>query len=191
MITSISIRPHPFAFSRGFTLIETLLAAASAMVVVVAVMMAYSMTTRGFAAAGNYSDMERDARLTLDTLGRDARQATGLTAFAASDVSLAVATDFAANGSVAGSKIVRYFRGLGVNSNLLYRADNGQTNAIAHSVSSLRFIEYDRNLVTNGIQPSDCKLLQIDITMRKYTLETPNSEQILSARVMLRNKVLP
>src|SRR5438128_433233 len=104
----------------GFTLIETLVATATAVFVVLAVMTAFSMTSRGFASAGNYSDMQRDARVTLDDLTRDARQATALTAFDSSDISIAVATDFSADGSVTGSKIVRYFRGLGANSNFLY-----------------------------------------------------------------------
>ena len=175
----------------GFSLIESLVAAAAACIVLLALMTAYSMTTRGFAAAGNYSDMERDARMTLDNLTRDARLSTGLTAYASTDISLAVVTNFAADGTVAGSKVVRYYRGLGANSNYLYRVDGGQTYTIANNVTALQFIEYDRNLATNGIQPWDCKLLQVDITMRKFTLETPNSEEILSARVVLRNKVLP
>lgn len=180
-------RPRP----SGFTLIESLAAVAAGAIVLLALMTAHSMAARGFAAAGNYSDMERDARMTLDSLARDARQATGLTAYAATDISLAVATAIAADGTITGSKIVRYFRGLGANSNFLYRVDEGCTDVIADSVAALQFIEYDRNLATNGIQPSDCKLLQVDITLRKFTLETSNSEQILSARMVLRNKILP
>jgi hypothetical protein len=168
-----------------------MVAAAAASIVTVALLTSYSMTTRGFVAAGNYSDLERDARVTLDNLCRDARQATGLTAYAAADISMAVATNFAADGTVTGSKIVRYYLGTGSTSNTLYRADAGVSQPIAENVSALRFIEYDRNLATNGILPSDCKLLQVDITLRKYTLENANTEQILSARVVLRNKVLP
>jgi hypothetical protein len=69
--------------------------------------------------------------------------------------------------------------------------DGAETNAIANNVAVLTFIEYDRNLVTNGISPSDCKLLQVDLTLRKYTISNPNTEQILSARVVLRNKLMP
>ena len=191
MITSIDGTQHGPLSPTGFTLIESLVAVAAACIVLMALMTAYSMTTRGFAAAGNYSDMERDARMTLDSLTRDARLATGLTAYASSDISLAVVTNFAADGTVTGAKVVRYYRGLGANSNHLYRVEGGQTYTIANNVTALQFIEYDRNLATNGIQPSDCKLLQVDITMRKFTLETPNSEEILSARVVLRNKILP
>jgi len=62
---------------------------------------------------------------------------------------------------------------------------------MADNVVTLQFIEYDRNLITNGINPSDCKLLQIDLTLRKFTIDNPNTEQILSARIVLRNKLLP
>jgi hypothetical protein len=34
-------------------------------------------------------------------------------------------------------------------------------------------------------------LVQVDLTLRKYTIDNPNTEQILSARVVLRNKLLP
>ena len=170
---------------------EILFAMAFAAIVLAALMSSYSMTTRGFVAAGNYSDMERSARITLDYLTRDARQSTGLTAYAANDISLAVATNFSSNGTVTGSKIVRYYRGSGANSNLLYRVDDGSTRVMASDVSALRFIPFDRNLQTNGIQPSDCKLLQVNMTLRKYTISNPNTEEILSARVVLRNKLLP
>lgn len=177
---------------RGFTLMETLVATALASLATVALLTTYSMTTRGFVAAGNYSDMERDARMTMDFITRDLRQGTGLTAFASSDITIAVATNFASNGAVTGSKEVRYYKGSGAESNMLYRVEGGTTtNTMAPSVSSIRFIAYDRNLVTNGIAPSDCKLLQVDLTLRKYTIDNPNTEQILSARVVLRNKLMP
>lgn len=175
----------------GFTLMEGLVAMAIASVVMLALLTSYSMTTRGFAAAGNYSDMERDARVTMDNITRDIRQATGLVSFASSDITIAVATNFSSSGGVTGSKDVRYFQGSGANSNLLYRVEGGSTNQMANNVSALTFIEYDRNLVTNGISPSDCKMLQVDLTLRKYTIDNPNTEQILSARVVLRNKLLP
>lgn len=191
-MTTSTERPKPLCRSRqGFTLMEMMMALAAGGVLLVAVMASYSMASRGFVSAGNYFDLEQDARITLEKLARDARQATGLTAYAPSDISLAVATNFSASGTVTGTKIVRYYQGLGANSNYLYRVDGASTNTIASNVTSLQFIEYDRNLVTNGIQPSDCKLLQVDITLRKYTLENPNTEQILSARIVLRNKLLP
>lgn len=175
----------------GFTLTEIAVSSALSSVLVLAILMSYSMTTRGFTAAGNYSDLERDARVTLDNLSRDARIATGLVSYAASDISLAVPTNFSTSGAITGSKTVRYYRGSGANTNRLYRLDVGKTNVIADNVTSVNFIAYDRNLSTNGISASDCKLLQVDITLRKYTLENPNTEQILSARIVLRNKLLP
>ncbi len=175
----------------GFTLVEFLVATALSTIVIAAVMTSYSMAVRGFVSTGNYFDLEQDARVTLEELARDARQATGLTAFAATDISLAVPTNFASDGSVTGAKIVRYYKGSGSASNVLYRVDNGTTYSLANNVTLLQFIEFDRNQVTNGIQPSDCKLLQVNITMRKYTIANPNTEQILSARIVLRNKLLP
>lgn len=127
----------------------------------------------------------------LDLLSRDVRQASALASYAATDISLTVPTNFTSSGAVAGSKTVRYYKGSGANSNTLYRVDAGTTSTLADSVTSLNFIAYDRNLTTNGISASDCKLLQVDITLRKYTLENPNTEQILSARIVLRNKLLP
>ena len=175
----------------AFTLIEALVATALASIVTIALLASYSMTTRGFSAAGNYSDMEREARLTLDNLTRDLRQGTGLTAFASSDITIAVATNFSSSGAVTGAKTVRYYRGSGANTNYLYRADGSVTGRMASSVYSINFIAYDRNLNTNSIQPSDTKLVQVDLTLKKFTIDNPNTEQILSARVVLRNKVLP
>src|SRR5262245_18531859 len=104
------------SYRSAFTLIEALVATALASIVTIALLASYSMTTRGFSAAGNYSDMEREARLAMDNLTRDLRQGTGLTAYASSDITIAVATNFSSSGSVTGSKTVRYYRGSGANS---------------------------------------------------------------------------
>jgi Tfp pilus assembly protein PilW len=170
---------------------EVMVALAASTVVIAALLTSYSMTARGFVSAGNYFDLEQDARITLEKLANDARQSTGLTSFAASDITLAVATNFTSSGTCNGAKTVRYCKGSGSNNNKLYRLDTGQTNVVADNISSLQFIAYDRNMSTNSIQPSDCKLLQVDITLKKYTLDNPNTEQILSARIVLRNKLLP
>lgn len=170
---------------------EMMVALAASTIVIGALLTSYSMATRGFMSAGNYYDLEQDARVTLEKLARDVRQATGLTSYAASDITLAVATNFSSSGTCTGSKNVRYYKGSGSSSNKLYRLESGTTNVVADNVSTLQFIEYDRNMVTNGIQPSDCKLLQVDITLKKYTIDNPNTEQILSARIVLRNKLLP
>lgn len=191
MITSIEARPGQRNGQQGFTLMEMMVVSALGSIVLAAFLMSYSMTTRGFTAAGNYSDLERDARITLDFLTRDARMATGLVSFASTDISLGIPTNFNSSGSITGAKTVRYYRGNGSLSNKLLRVDGGITNTMADNVVSLRFIQYDRNLVTNGINPSDCKLLQVDLTLRKFTIDNPNTEQILSARIVLRNKLLP
>jgi prepilin-type N-terminal cleavage/methylation domain-containing protein len=191
MITSTEAAPLRRARQQGFTLVEVMVAAGIASIVTLALLTSYSMTTRGFVAAGNYSDMERDARVTMDNISRDIRQATGLVAFASNDITIAVATEFSDSGAVTNSKNVRYYKGTGNNSNYLYRVDSGLTSAVAKSVSAMRFIAYDRNMITNGITPADTKLLQVDLTLRKYTIDNPNTEQILSARVVLRNKLLP
>src|SRR5436309_1111462 len=99
----------------GFTLVELMVATGLTAIVMLALLTSYSMTSRGFLSAGNYSDMERDARVSLDYLSRDVRGATGLTACAATDISIAVPTNFNSQGSVSGTKIVRYYCGTGAN----------------------------------------------------------------------------
>ncbi len=190
MITSTDNRSS-LRLQRGWTLLEMMIASGAASIVLLALFTSYSMTTRGFVSTGNYFDMEQSARQTLEFLGRDARQATGLTAFASTDISMGIPTNFNANGTISGAKTVRYYQGTGADSNKLFRVDCGATSIVAYDVSSVQFIEYDRNLVSSGISPSDCKLLQVNVTLRKYTINNPNTEQILSARVVMRNKLLP
>src|ERR1044071_340928 len=109
MTTSTDRARLPLRNQHGFTLMEMMVALALAAIVMAALLTSYSMATRGFMSAGNYYDLEQDARVALEKLARDARQATGLTAYAASDISMAVATNFASDGSVSGAKVVRYY----------------------------------------------------------------------------------
>ena len=175
----------------GFSLVEVLIAIAISGIVLAAIVTSYSLASRGFASAGNYADLDRYTRVALDHMSRDMRQATGISAFASSDITLIVATNFTDEGKILHSKQVRYFLGANASSNILYRVEGGATSVVAKHVKFLNFVGYNRYMLTNGIQPADCKLLQVDMALEKSSYASVQNEQVLSARIVLRNKVLP
>jgi len=165
-----------------------LVATLAATIVAAGIFAAFSMVSRGFSSTGNYADLARDGRTTLDYFARDTRQATGLVSFASNDISMAIPTNFTSSGSVSGTKTIRYYLGSASKSNTLYRIELGKTNAVADNVTALQFIPYNTSLSTSGVTAATCKLLQMNLTMRKNTISTTNTEQTLSLRALLRNK---
>jgi Tfp pilus assembly protein PilW len=166
---------------------EVMVATVASTIVATAIFTTFSMVTKGFSSTGNYADLARDGRITLDYFARDVRQATGLVSFAATDITMAIPTNFTSSGSVSGTKSVRYYLGSTSKSNILYRVDLGKTTTV-ENVSALQFVPYNTSFSTSGVTAATCKLLQMNLTMRKTTIATTNSQSSVSVRALLRNK---
>jgi Prokaryotic N-terminal methylation motif len=64
---------------RAFTLVEILVATGIGVFVIATVMISFVIMSRCFNAVGNYADLDRQSRNTLDVMARDIRQVGGLT----------------------------------------------------------------------------------------------------------------
>ena len=77
---------------RGFTLIETMVAASLGAIVVTGVLAANREIVRSGLRAASYAEMEAQTRRALDALGGDLRCATAFTYNSASDITLTIPT---------------------------------------------------------------------------------------------------
>jgi len=64
---------------RAFTLVELMVATSISVFVLAAVMVSFVVMSRSFNAIGNYADLDKQSRNTLDVMARDIRQTGGLT----------------------------------------------------------------------------------------------------------------
>ncbi|HXB02716.1 MAG TPA: prepilin-type N-terminal cleavage/methylation domain-containing protein [Opitutaceae bacterium] len=78
------------AGTRAFTLVELMVAIGIGTFVLSGVLTTYVMIGRSEASAGNYCDLDYNARMGLENFGREVRSADGITAYAATSVTLTV-----------------------------------------------------------------------------------------------------
>lgn len=71
----------------GWTLVELMIAMTLGMIVMGVVILTIIFVQRSFAIVGNYHDLDKDSRQTLDVLSRDIRSISNLTTFTSSSTS--------------------------------------------------------------------------------------------------------
>jgi Tfp pilus assembly protein PilW len=81
-----SQRPRRRA-QRAFTLGELMVATSISVFVLATVMVSFVVISRSFSALGNYADLDRQSRNTLDVMARDIRQTGGLTNWTSTNLS--------------------------------------------------------------------------------------------------------
>lgn len=180
---------------RAFTLVELMVSAGLAGFVLTAVLASFLMIGRSGYNAANYSMMEAEARLALETFSEEARLAKNITWNSANSVTLTLVT------STAATTVVTYAydpAATGETSKCFYRLD-GPANSTAPRRILVRHVAdfaFRRYKVVNGVDytaTNDLETKQIQITLRSVrtgatTVAVTNA--VLSARVVLRNKVV-
>lgn len=198
MITTIARSSPPagrrrLASRRGFSLVEMLLAAGIAGLVLAASTGSLLFIARGAAGVGNYHDMNMRSRFMLDKFASDARMAVDVNAASATEVSLDVY-----NGSGGLDTVVyTYDAATEVFSRVLYPDRDmtaGESDVILSNVKSLEFTYFNMiyNSTTKVLQEAtnllEIKEIQLEALMEQSALNTLNTNQIISARYMMRNK---
>src|SRR5689334_3343071 len=74
--------------TRGFTLVEVLVATAIAGLVATVIAALSYFTSRSFVAATNYTDMALKSRMALDNMSRAIRQSRQVTAYSTNSITL-------------------------------------------------------------------------------------------------------
>ncbi|MBI5766296.1 MAG: prepilin-type N-terminal cleavage/methylation domain-containing protein [Verrucomicrobia bacterium] len=177
----------------GFTLVEMMVAAGLSGFILVGVLGTFLMIGRDGYNAASYSIMEAEARRALETFSEEARMASNIVWHSANSVTFRVAG--------ASSYLVTYTYDSstsGPTAQCFYRLPGGpsSTSDKLILVRNVREFSFRRYKVINGVDytaNNDLETKQIQITLRSVrqgvtTVATTNA--VLSARVVLRNKVV-
>jgi prepilin-type N-terminal cleavage/methylation domain-containing protein len=176
-------RPLP---SRGFTLTEIMFATAIGSVMMIGIITSYIFSLKGFRALSNYTQLNAESRIAMDWFSRDARMGMAVSSFSSNQIVLVVPTAFSStNGLITASNFVTHaFSPQG-----WYRtvAGTGKTSLLATSVTAVAFRMYDRvDVVTT--QATQAVSVQVTAQLSKTILSQRQSQQVLSARLRMRNK---
>lgn len=163
----------------GFTLMELMLAVVIGGIILAAATSTLNMWARSSAAVGNYSDMSGSCRRALDIFASDVRMANDVT------ISTATSFTFRAFDSGTGSVTVNYT--FDSTADTLTRTYNGTSTVILNDVDQFGFAYSDLNLATTT-NPLSVKVVQIEAILEKSVLNVSNTDEIISARFMLRNR---
>lgn len=174
----------------AFTLVEMMVATGLGCLMLTALLWTSLFTARGFAAVGNYRDLESKSRIALDQISYDIRQANQLTNY--TSTALIFSTTNPTNSNTY-SLSYQY----DTNALTLTRVYNGSTNIILSNCTYFHFDLYQRNpTLTNGgnleslistNQPSLVKAIDLTwICSQTMFYQTINSEDVQSARVVIR-----
>ena len=169
----------------GFTIVELMVASALALIVLLAVLTTFIVVMGSFKRAANYGQIHREGRWAVDLLSKDLRMAVDLTNIGTNTLTVVLPTGFDDSGSITGTREVKYL----LSGTSLVRQDltANQTQTLASNVSTLSFTMYNR-LGQTTTQTATCKGCQVDIRLLKTLIGTQQTEDFLSARLMLRNK---
>jgi len=183
-------RPH------AFTLVEVMVAAALASLVLAGVMSAFLFIGRTSFTTGNYSEMEAQTRRALDRFAGDVRMATGIRWNSRQSLTLTLPT--AGNAT---TQVTYAYDPLsvGVTARTFYRVSGDATSTlprealvrgVATDFSFQRF-KLEQNGVTANAAANDLetKLVQVSLRpVRTGVTTVAGSQHVLSARYLLRNK---
>lgn len=163
----------------GFTLVELMIGMALAGLVLAGVAMTLNMWARSSMSLGNYADMSGNSRRALDVFAYDVRMANNVS------VSSSTTFTFTAYDAGSGNATVTYSFDAGANT--LTRNYDGVSSIILDDVEQFGFSYLDLNRAAT-IDALSVKVVQIEAVLLKQVLNLNNTDEIISARFMLRNR---
>ncbi|MDE3068331.1 MAG: prepilin-type N-terminal cleavage/methylation domain-containing protein [Verrucomicrobiota bacterium] len=192
-----SVGRPPAALENGFTLMETMVAAATGALLMAAVSGLSIFTARSYVAVDNYMDLSQRSRSTADNLGRIIRNSSALLAFSTNNPASLTLYD----GTTGATNTITYDSTTGT----LVLAQSGQspqTNLVQCDQWSFQL--YDRYPIisstnitfcasTNSsgqLDPKYCKVINLSWKCsRKIIGLKLNTEDVQTAQIVLRNQV--
>ena len=174
------------------TLVETMVGAATLVLVVVGVMAFSFFTARSFAAMTNYVDLDSKSRNALDRMTSEIRQADKLTA--ASDTSLTFQTTDPISGAAhtlsysynpTSKTVTRTYDA--ASSVLLTECTLWSTALCQRNATNATYGNAFAAVATS--QPDECKVIQLTwVCSRNILGRMANTESVQSAHVVIRKK---
>ena len=169
----------------GMTLTELLFAMSISGFILGGIISTYIFCVKGFRALSNYTEIHGDGRHAIDIFVRDARMACGVQSWSTTNVVLYLPTTFdGTTGKIQSTNIVVH----SFQKPYWIRTDAavGQPVKLTGNVTGLTFSAYDQVFNTTTLA-SQTRGVQVDVTLRKQVLSQTQTEEMLSARVGLRN----
>ena len=163
----------------GFSLVELMLAIVISGIVLGSVIAGINLLGRTSVAVGNYSDMSGSCRRALDIFASDVRMAD--------DVSVSTSTTFTFTAFDAANSLVTVSYVFDDDANTITRTYDGTSTVLLRDVQQFGLAYYDltRGKTTNALS---VKEVQIEAILQKEVLTLTNTDEIISARFMLRNR---
>lgn len=174
--------------SRGFTMVEVMIASTLSAFVLAGVLSAFLMLGRSGYSASNYSDMEAQVRRGLERFSGEAREASDIRWNSAQSITLTVPT--------AGSQTTVTY---GYNGGVFFRqagaAGSGAAQVpLVYGVASdfaFRRFRLDSSGNTDAVAANDLETKLIQITLRATRTGATTvaaNQRVYSSRLLLRNK---
>lgn len=175
--------PYTMRFRRrgGFSLLELVIAMSIATLVMMAALSTMRFFGMSTSSLGNYTDMTLQTRVALERFGRDVRAADNASNL--SDTSVTVRIPYLSSGQ----RMVTY--ALNKNNRTFTRTQGGNTRVILRDVEEIRLRYFD-SLGRETSHPVDTKIIQLEGKMSRQNLTLHNTNNVISARYMMRNKTV-
>lgn len=175
-----STQPPSFRERDGFSLAEVLIALAIFSLITAGLVSSFDFIYKSSIGMGNYADMNVQSRRTLDIFGREVRTATDVTSASATSVTIVVPDG-------AGTSTITY--AFNATDNTFDRTEGGTTMALLKDVDTCSLTYYTlRGVTTTALL--EVKNIQLEAEMIRKVLHLKNTNQVISARYMLRNRTV-
>jgi prepilin-type N-terminal cleavage/methylation domain-containing protein len=167
----------------GFTLVEAMVAMTIGGFILAAVLTTYIMSIKAFQSLANYWEIHSGGRLAVDYFAADMRAVSSITSLTTSNLLVVIPTAF--YGTPPPSKTVSYY----LSNGSLYRTDSTRAGSklLSQNISTMTFKLYDRVGNPTALT-SIAKSIQLDLKLQKNIGSKIQSEDYLSARLVMRNK---
>lgn len=164
---------------RAFTLAELMLAITIGGIVLAGAATTVNLWARSSVAVGNYADMSGTCRRALDIFASDVRMAN--------DVSVSTANTFTFTAFDSGTSSVTVSYVFDDANDTVTRTYDGTSRVILDNVEKfgLTYSDLTLSATTN---PLSLKVVQIKAILQKKVINLSNTDEIISARFMLRNR---
>lgn len=169
--------------TRGFTLVEVMIAAGISSLLMLVLASFTSFGAHSCAALANYSDLETQSRLALDRMTQQIRQARGLISFSSTNLVLKAADGTALEFTYDPVK------------KTLSRVQGGTSTVLLQGCDYFNFNLFQRNPVQGTYDaypmatPGTCKLIQLTWVCSRTLLGARiNTESVQSAKIVIRKR---
>jgi prepilin-type N-terminal cleavage/methylation domain-containing protein len=170
----------------GFSLVEVMVALTIATFLLASSYATLISLSKGTESMINFSEMNGQTRYALELFGRDSRMASG--------VKHARKRSFRMEREMGGNPIevrYRFLANSGIFERLQYDSSGSLTDrrTLLYDVEEMNFNYYTaRQVKTNGSGLADIKHVQIEAKLERKVLNITNTNYIISARFMMRNR---